>query len=252
MRNYILADYKRVVTRIPRIFLIFVYNLAFLINVIVKCNKAAGSFTSVALLGVADNYYYTFGAMVIGMVAFISSFSFDFKSKTMQVAIGLGVSRLKVLIAKLIQVILVVITDLIFSSLFIAIACLVTGMPLAPHQVFTVFMNMVTILIYTCCVSSLSLFVVYRTQNMLVSMVTFIVLTFGAIRGLIRWLTQLAPDFVARMQLDRFTFETCTEVLRTNALMGRLDILCLLGILVVAALGVALGWVVFRKMELDF
>lgn len=252
MLNYIIADYKRIAGRIPRIFLVFAYLVTYFLIVLINFNKAKGGYSSINLMEHTTSIIFSFGPAVIGLIAFITAFSYDFKAKTMQVAIGLGISRLKVIVAKLIQIALVAITDMILFGIGLAVLCFITGIPLAPHQIRTVLIDMLSLVLYTCCASSIVMFIVFKLQNMLVPMVAYILVVLGGIRALIRTLARFLPSFIADMHLENYTFEYFLETFRTNLMMGRFEVVHLFGCFVIMALGLFICWLVFRKMELDF
>lgn len=252
MVNYILADYKRILSRIPRIVFVVGYSLVFFFMVMNDWNKAVGAYNSVQLMNRSSIFFYSLGAITIGLVDVITSFSNDFKAKTMQVAIGRGVSRLQVLICKLIQIALVVLTDMLLLCAVLGVLCIITGNPLAPSQLFMVFMNVVNVLLNTACTTSLLLFLIYRLQNMLITMIAYLFVSMGSISGILRWITRVGPEFLLRLQLENYTFEKCLEGFRTHALMGAFHFGNFVGIWIFLALGVLLGWLAFRKMELDF
>ena len=111
MVNYILADYKRVLGRIPRIVVLAVFELVFIFSVMSSWKNAAGTYTSVKLLESTSTFLGTSFMLFIGTMDFIQSFNYDFSAKTIQVAIGIGISRLQIIISKLIQSTLVILTD---------------------------------------------------------------------------------------------------------------------------------------------
>lgn len=251
MKNYILADYKRIVSHIPRILLIAVYELIFFAVVIVKWSKAGDSYNSVSLMGHASTFIYSLAAITIGLVDFLSSFAYDFQSRTIQVAIGVGISRLKVIISKLIQIALLVLTDLLLTCSVLTLLCIITGIQLAPQQILLVFVNCANALLTTCCSASLVFFLVFRLQSLLLPMVAYFLVALGSIAGLLRWLSRNGPAILARLHLENYTFENCLEQLRTHILMGSFDLVSFCGIFAIMALGVYICWLFFRKLELQ-
>lgn len=252
MLNYIIADYKRIAGRIPRLFLVFAYLVTYFLMVIITWNKARDSYSSINLMAHTSDIIYSFGPLVIGLIVFITAFSYDFKAKTMQVAIGLGISRFKVIVAKLIQIALVTITDMILFAITLAILSFVTGIPLAPHQVYNVFVDMIYLVLMTCCSSSLVMFLMFKLQNMVMPMVAYTAVIVGSLRSLVKLISQAAPSFIADLHLEDYTFEAFVGTFRTNLLMGRFQFAPLFGSFVIMALGIFICWLVFRKMELDF
>ncbi|MGL4284045.1 MAG: hypothetical protein ACRCSI_10700, partial [Eubacterium aggregans] len=70
----------------------------------------------------AVEQYIGFLTVMIGLVELLSVFSDDFKAKTMQVAIGLGIFRWCIVLCKLIEVMVLVLADLLIFALVVFIA----------------------------------------------------------------------------------------------------------------------------------
>ena len=252
MMNYVLADYKRVITRIPRIIFLFIYEAIFMIFVLNKWSKAAGNYNSIALLDNSSTFFAFWFTYVVCMADFIQSFSFDFSAKTIQVALGIGITRLQVILCKLIQCALVMLTDFLITFGVFSILCAITGTSMAAHQLtFIIYNGLGSILLVIVSVSLL-LPLVFRTQNMVMSMVSYIVLAVGLFSSALRWISRLGPAFLARLQLDQLTHDSCANTVLTNALTGNFQLMPWIGVIVWFVLGVYLTWLAFRKMELDF
>jgi hypothetical protein len=87
---------------------------------------------------------------------------------------------------------------------------------------------------------------------MVVSMVGYFVIVPGLLTSLLRWVSRLGPVFLARLQLDQFTHDSCANSVLTNALAGNFRLMPWIGVIIWFVLGVYLTWLAFRKMELDF
>jgi ABC-type transport system involved in multi-copper enzyme maturation permease subunit len=252
MVNYILADYKRVISRVPRLIFLAIYEVVFVVFVLNKWHNAAGHYNSVALLNDSQFFFYIWLSHVLCLVDFIHSFTFDFQAKTIQVALGLGISRLQVIFSKLIQTLLVMLTDLLITLAVFGLLCAITGTPIAGHQIMTlVYYGTGSVLLGILC-ATLSMPLAFRTQNMVVTMVGYIVLSVGAITHLLRLLTRIGPAFMARLQLDRFSPDSCTDQITANAITGNFQLLPVIVSIAWFALGIYLTHLLFRKMELDF
>lgn len=252
MMNYVLSDYKRVITRIPRIIFLLIYEVIFVIFVLTKWRKTAGTYTSVALLNHSSTFFAVWFTYVVCLVDFIHSFSYDFTAKTIQVALGIGITRLQVIISKLIQSALVMFTDFLVTFGVFVILSAITGTPMAGHQLkFVIYNGMGSIFLVIVSVSLL-LPLVFRTQNMVMSMVGYFIIVLGLLTSLLRWFSRLGPVFLARLQLDQFTHDSCANTVLTNALAGNFQLMPWIGVVIWFALGVYLTWLFFRKMELDF
>lgn len=252
MMNYILADYKRILTRIPRVIFMIIYEVIFIAVVLKMWERSAGNFTSVSLMDSSFSFFGMWFAYVVCLVDFIHGFSMDFRAKTIQVALGIGVSRMKVVIAKLIQIALVMLTDLIITFGVLGVLSAVVGVTLVGHQIAYLFLGGVGSILVAVCSASLLMPLIFRTQNMLLAMVGFFILVPGFPASLIRLGSSLAPLFIQRLQLDKLSHDSCVNLFITNIIQGNFQLWPLIGTIAWFALGIYLSWLSFRKMELDF
>ena len=252
MLHYILADYKRVISRIPRIVFLVIYEAIFAFIVLSKWSKAAGNYNSVALLEDSDLFFSIWFSMIVCLVDFVHSFSYDFNAKTIQVALGIGITRLQVIVSKLIQTTLVILTDLLVTFGVFGVLCAITGCSLAGHQIlyaiYNGFGNVLLGSLSVCLVMPL----IFRTQNMVMSMVGCFALLVDIPNMILRWITRLGPVFLARIEMDRYTHGNCANVIVTNAVTGNFQLWPYIGAIAWYAVGIYMTWLFFRKMELDF
>ena len=252
MANYILADYKRVISRIPRIVFLVIYEAVFAFIVLSKWSKAAGNYNSVALLGDSDLFFSLWFTLIVCLVDFVHSFSYDFSAKTIQVALGIGISRPQMILSKLIQTTLVILTDMLVTFGVFGILCAVTGCSLAGHQILYVLYNGLGAVVLGSLSVCLVMPLVFRTQNMVMSMVGCFTLLVDIPNMILRWATRLGPVFLARLEMDRYTHGNCVSVIVTNATTGNFQLWPYIGVIAWYAIGIYLTWLFFRKMELDF
>ena len=252
MLNYIRADYKRVISRIPRIVFVLLYQAAFVIFVLIKHNRAAGNYTSVTLIDNASTLFGTWFIVVVCLIDFIQSFSFDFRAKTIQVALGIGISRRDVILSKLAQTALVMLTDFIITFGTFCILAAVLGLPLAGHQLNFVLCTGLGIVALAICSVALLLPLVFRTQNMLLSMVGYLFLSTGWITSWVRDLSRMGPEFIARLQLEKYCYDKCIALVQSNAIQHTFQLWPVIGAIAWFTLGIYITWLAFRKMELDF
>lgn len=252
MVNYILADYKRIWFRRPRLIAMAIFELCFVLTIILKWQNTFGAYNSVSLLSNSNTFYGTIFIMTMAVVDFVHSFSFDFRAKTIQVALGIGISRLKLLICKLIQTTLIFLTDILVSYVLLGILCIIVGTPLAGNQIVQVLAQGMATLLLASCSTALVMPLVFRTQNMIMSMIAFLALELGIFTNIIHFVSRSAPEFITRLQLERYTYDSLIGLMQINLSMGRVQIFPLLGTVIYFALGIYLSWLAFRKLELDF
>lgn len=252
MLNYILADYKRVYTRIQHIVLVVLYQAVFIGFILFKHARFAGTYTSVTLVDNSTYFYATWLLVILFLADFIQSFSFDFRAKTIQVALGIGISRLNVILAKLAQTAMVMLTDLVVTFTTFGILAAVFGTPLAGHQLNYIICHGLCSVALSVCTVALLLPLVFRTQNMVMSMVGYFLLATSMLTGLVRELSRLGPEFIARLELEKFCYDSSIQLVQTNAIQHTFQLWPVIVSIAWFALGIYLSWLAFRKMELDF
>lgn len=252
MKNYILADYKRIITRIPRLVILVLFQVVFFVFALHKYNSAAGTYTSVSLLETSTYFLSFWFIYILCLMDYIQTFSFDFRAKTIQVALGIGISRMKVIQSKLIQLTLVMLTDLAITLANFFLLTAIMGFSLAGHQLAYIFFSGLGSVLLVSCSTALLLPLIFRVPNMVLAMVGFFVMVTGLPGVFVRFVTRLGPAFLARMQLDQYTHESCVKLLETNAIQNMFQLWPLIGVILWYVIGIYVAWLVFRKMELDF
>ena len=252
MLNYIFADYKRIMARIPRIILIVIFNAIFVGMILNKWNKAAGNFTSVTFLDSATAFFGFFFMFLVALIDFVQTFTYDFRAKTIQVALGIGVSRLEIVVAKLIQLALVLLTDLLITVMLLFILSGIMGVFMNFQQVSFLLLNGLCSITLVTCSAALLMPLIFRTQSMVLALIGYFLLVPGILSTALDILAQLGPDFLQDLQLHRYMHDSVINLTFTNAIQGAFQLWPVLVSIAWFAVGVYLTWLSFRKMELDF
>ena len=252
MVNYIVADYKRVISRIPRIIFLLIYEVVFAAVILNKWSKAAGNFTSVSLMNSASTFFAMWFNMTICLVDFVQGFNYDFRAKTIQVVLGLGITRLKVIMAKLIQISLVMLTDLAVTFAVLGGLSVFMGIYVNPQQFGYLLLNGLNCIVLVACSAGLLMPLIFRTQSMVLAVFGFFILVPGFHTSAVRLAVRFGPEFLQRMQLDQYFHDSCINLAFTNAIQGAFQLWPIIGTIAWFAIGIYLTWLAFRKMELDF
>ena len=117
--------------------------------------------------------------LLIGVPIFLAVFSDDFKSKAMQTAIGYGISRSKLILCRIMEVIwLICQTAIIFSVVGTVCALVLGGNAKIVGEILgDVWLSMAKIIFYV----SIPMMIVYAMQNATLALVTFILMTLGTV-----------------------------------------------------------------------
>ncbi|MDO4733429.1 MAG: hypothetical protein Q4B50_07965 [Bacillota bacterium] len=252
MMNYILADYRRILLRIPRLIFVGLFEIVLAFIVLHKWSGAGANYSSVDFISSMDVWLFTLGPIILGVVTLVNVFSDDFKSKTMQVAIGVGVTRFQVVAGKLIQSFLIFLTDIVLTCVLVTVLSMIVGVQLVPQQIYHLFVEFLYFLLWNTCWIGIVSILVFKLQGMLLPMLLYIFLNFSVVESLFRWITRSGPELLSRLHLERYTLEYLLELFRSNLLMERFNIGAVIGILIYLGLSLYATYLVFRKQELDF
>lgn len=115
MNNYIAANLKRILAKksFYTTTFVFIGLMLFLTYV-----KATPNYTSAAYVNDVQTMIGLY-PLLVGIAIFISTFYDDFKAKTVQAALGLGISKTQVIFSKLIEVVILAIILGVITSVII-------------------------------------------------------------------------------------------------------------------------------------
>ena len=249
MRNYIRADVKRILKRSSHLFSML---LLFAIYVIALFLTNRGQVTPVTLVSSACGML-DWIVIFIGLFEMIAVFSEDFKVKTMQVAIGLGVSRNKIVLCKLIEAAILMVLDCI------AVVLLTMGVGAAlganiPMDVLTTLNNTLLVKCILAQVASVSLtmIVLFVTQSTILSIFVYVLVSAGVVNMLLSVLPMLGVTWLENLNLNRLTLSYHIGSFYTKLVLGSFEVVSFLVIAAYTAAGIFGTCKLFSKRELDF
>lgn len=250
MRNYICADIKRILQRSSHLFSML---LVFIVYICAVYFPNRGEQTTAVSLVASACSTLDWLPIFVGLFEMIAVFSEDFKVKTMQVAIGLGVSRNKVVLCKLLEVAILLVLDCII----IALSTVVIGFALGTPISLVVLKDLILSLLVKCflhqitCVS-LTMIVLFMTQSSILSIFVFALVSVGIVNLLLSLLPMFGMTALESLNLHRLTLTYIIGAFNTRILLGSFDIISFLGIALYMAVGIFATCKLFGKRELDF
>ena len=171
MRNCIKADILRVQRKKSYIIMAsFIMLIIIIASIVSICSgdKGPDRFDMIVTLGMS------FNSLLLGIPVFNAVLGDDFKSRSMQTAIGRGLSRDKLIYARLIEMIVIVVEAYIAFYLGILIFGLVGGVGIS--QIGDIIFSVSKDLFNTIGFAAVSMIFVYWTQNGTLGLVSFILL----------------------------------------------------------------------------
>ena len=250
MRNYIRADVKRILQRSSHLFSML---LLFALYVIVLYLPNRGvQVTSVTLIASACSML-DWLAVFFGLFEMLAVFSEDFKVKTMQVAIGLGVTRNKVVICKLLETIILLFLDCIVILLLTLATGSALGASIAPVVMKDLVLALlVKFLLAQAVVVSITMIVMFMTQSTILSLFVYILIGMGTIYLLLSILPMFGLTWLENLNLGRLTLSYHVGAFYSRLALGTFDFISFLVIVLYLAIGVFATCKLFQKSELDF
>lgn len=248
MLNYISADLKRIFKKTSFLIVFAVFLLLLFLQAYIRKGEGyTGEAYVEGCLQLAG-----FFPLIVGIAVFLSIYGDDLKAKSMQVAIGRGMSRNGVVVTKLIEVILLAGIMSIVTAFAMKLIPVILGIQLSGGSTVLIITVMLTeglrIIGYIC----LALPAIYYAQNATPGLIIYILLSSKLI--LIVSQDIVSKDIFTRIFGDtaRFLLKNAVYSLRgivTGANFG------IGGVMVVAAyilLPLLISLKVFKNRELEF
>ena len=250
MRNYIHADVKRILQRSSHLFTMLLVFLVYFCTIYFP-NRGAQT-TAVTLVASACStldWLVTF----VGLFEMIAVFSEDFKVKTMQVAIGLGVSRNKVVLCKLLEVAILLVLDCIALTLLTMGVGFLFGAPIG----FIVLRDLICTLLVKCLLAqvvcvSLTMIVLFVTQSTILSIFVYALISLGVVNLVLSLMPMFGITALESLNLHRLTLSYLIGAFQTRLLLGTFDFGPFIGIVIYLGVGIFATCKLFGKRELDF
>jgi len=168
----------------------------------------------------------------------------------MQVAIGIGISRKKVILSKLLEVIILVFFDLVLFGVIAFSLGGILGAGLNIEQVKEILAFILSVWYSIVGYTSLTMILMFFTQNSSIGSLTYLgicITVFAAIPDLI-----FSLPVLAKFNLDHYLLSSLVKTFQSHILMGRVNAGALIGILLYIIVGYLCTVWVFKKRELEF
>lgn len=248
MRRYIIADLKRILLRGPRTFaLVFTY--VFGIISMFGVHKS-GNWNSVELVSWLDQYTAIL-LIMLGVIEIFAVYGDDFKAKSMQAAIGVGISRKKIVFGKMIEVAILALVDIVVGVLImIAFGCGVFRTEIRPEQVGEICAMYFSAWLYIMACASLAIILAFAVQGAALSAILYLLFVLEVVDGAISSLLNL--KWIRELHLDQFQLTNLLDVFKARLILGTFRWGEFIGILIYFVIGFVVTMLLFEKRELEF
>ena len=249
MYNYIVADIKRICHKKSFLITVGAYIGLFLLMMFIYSNP---TFTENAYVAKTTSFLGYF-PLVIGLIVFLSVYYDDFKSKSMQVAIGYGMRRYKVVLSKIIESIVLLVLSIVIIGIITMIVPMLLDLKLNGSQITEILFTLVIEMLRAIGYISISSIPVFYTQNAVNGTILYVLLSSKTIMLLLSII--LGQDFVVNIfgNLTKFVYTFGLYGIRSTFMQtGIINISIFLMIIIYVILPTIISICGFRKKELEF
>lgn len=249
MYNYIFADIARVLKK--RSVRFGIPGFALCLALLLLCYGGKGAVS--ADMRRAAEFALDFFPLVIGTLLFVSVYADDFKCRAMQVAIGAGVSREGIVLAKFGECALLLLFTLVPTAAHCFLLLGVRHLFYTGAEAFSVALTIAQIFLRTLGFMQFAATLCFLTQNSLQGAIAFALLASNALYILITMIFLTGPlkNNVGRLQ--PFLYTALLRTVQRNILSGKPFVgMFVLAIGMYMLLPLILALLGFRKKELSF
>lgn len=247
MNNYMKADLLRIFKRIPRIIVLLI--VYFILSSSLLTEQRNGGLNFISINTYID-LILPYLIPLIGMVELLAVYSDDYKAKTLQVAIGIGIPRRNVVLAKLLEMMILVLIDLfLFAAIAIGFG-LAFQAELSGEQFGEIIIKMLSVWLHIIGYLSLTTIFMFLMQSTGIGAILFLVLSCNVLTFLIKAL--LSISFLANLHLAKFMLSAEISIFISRLYLSNFDTAAFLAILIYIIAGYVFTSLAFQKRELDF
>ena len=249
MTNYIGADLRRIFRKQSFLWAFGAFAGCFALLVFIYFNPSLTAETYVSKM----TSFMSFFPLVVGLQTFLSVYADDFRCRSMQVAIGYGMPRGRIILAKLLEsAVLLLATAAIMAALLVA-APLLLGLAPASQQVASLVLTAAAEFLRAFGYVAISAVAVFLTQNATGGTILYVLFSSKSVYIILTML--LGQDFLVGTvgDLTEYLYTALLYNCKTVLMQGGQPYISLIvALLVYVALPTVISVVGFRKKELEF
>lgn len=249
MLNYIRADLHRILRRVPRIVMLL---LVFVIANVAMINKAtSGQENAIGFMSHIPALISVTGAF-FGLVEILAVFADDFRAKTMQVAIGQGVSRPQVVLTKAIEYAVLILMDTVVLGVLAIADSAVVGIGLNGDDIYQIMIRVFFAVVNALIPALFTMIPIFYLQGTGLAAILFLLFYIDPLAQIFGFLLG-TNEIVIRLRLKEIMFSSLLESVNTSlTLHTNFPAVQLLGLAAYIVVGYLLTVLVFNKRELEF
>ena len=249
MNNYIGADLRRIFRKQSFLWAFGAFAGCFAILVFIYFNP---SFTAEMYVSKMTSFMSYF-PLLVGLLAFLSVYADDFKCRSMQIAIGYGMPRGRIIFAKLLESAVLLLATAACMAVLLTAAPLLLGLTPTSQQMASLVLTAGEELLRALGYGAISAVAVFLTQNATGGTILYVLLSSKTVYIIATML--LGQDFLLGTvgDLTKYLYTVMLYTCKADLVQGGQPYICLsFALLIYIVLPTVISVVGFRKKELEF
>ena len=249
MTNYIKADIRRILHKNTFLAAVGIFLVLYAGMVFIYFNPTFTSDMYVAKI----TSYLSYFPLIVGLFVFMSVYADDFKCKSMQVAIGYGFSRSRIIAAKLAESFLLLTGVGIITGVLINIVPSMIGLDMDGSQHLNLTLAIVTEILRTAGYIAISAIAIFASQNAINGIIFYVLFSTKSVYIILSMI--LGQDIIVNTIGDFTKYLYTPQLYAAKAAIiqhGTIGVAPIVAIVVYVLLPAVISAVIFRKKELEF
>lgn len=246
MLNCMNADVLRIQKKKSYLIMISIVVLSIMVSGIVALvsgDNGSRYFEMITSLSLA------FCTLLIGIPIYNAVLTDDFKSRTMQIAIGRGLSRHKLICTRLLEIIIIVFEACIVLTLFTLVCGLIGGVKLS--SILPGIQLIGRQFVLTVAYSAVSMIFAYLSQNGTSGLILYILMSSGALNMILNGILGVLP-VIKDYNIGSYLISGMVNKISESASFGTGLLWFLVLVVVWVCLPTFITMKIFEKKELEF
>ncbi len=249
MTNYISADIRRVLHKPSFFYAVGVFVLLFAVLIFIYFNPA---FTA-EIYAAKVTSFFSFFPLLIGTLVFISVYADDFKYRSMQTAIGYGMSRSRIILAKLQESTILLLCATAVMEVLILGTPMLLGLAPNSQQIITLALTAATEMFRALGYIALSAIPVFFFQDAVGGIVVYVLLASKTIYIVLSMILGQGFFIHTMGDLTKYLYTAWLYLVRSAFIQGEPFMLSFLfALLLYVILPTIIAIIGFHKKELEF
>lgn len=249
MSNYIGADIRRVLHKQSFLGALAIFAALFAGIVFVYLNPAFTADMYVAKI----TSFLSFFPLVVGLFIFMAVYADDFKCKSMQVAIGYGIPRGRIVLSKLLESAILLLGTAAIMSIFVIATPIVLGLAPNAQQLETLFVTILAEMLRALGYVAISTIPVFFLQNAVNGIIIYVLLASKTVYIALSMI--LGQEFLINMVGDLTKYLYTTQLYTAKTLLIKNESfhsVLILAVICYVIIPTVISVISFKKKELEF